>query len=80
MVGLDIEGGFDPHDYRHGLKLLTETRRTVHFANRNGFACPACDEPFEKLLVSEKRTHRFDPPGGRFCLVRLPDKLLLLTH
>jgi hypothetical protein len=80
METLDVEGGFDVHDYRHGLKLLQEKRGTMHLANRDGFGCPACGEPFEKLFVTEKRTNTFGDPGAPFCLVRTDDELLLLTH
>jgi len=80
MAELDASGGFDVHEYRHGLKLLREDRETMHLANREGFACPACGDPFEKLFVSEKRTNSFGDPGGPFCVVRTADELLLLTH
>ena len=80
MEQLDISDGFDVHDYRHGLKLLTEDRGTMHLANRAGFACPACGEPFERLFVSERRTNTFGNPGTAFCLARTDEKLLLLTH
>ncbi|QGN06915.1 flagella cluster protein [Halorhabdus sp. CBA1104] len=80
MEQLDVNGGFDVHEYRHGLKLLSEDRETMYLANREGFACPACSKPFEKLLISEKQTHTFNSPPGPFCLVRADDKLLVLTH
>ncbi|MFC7133344.1 MULTISPECIES: DUF7385 family protein [Salinibaculum] len=80
MEQLDISDGFDVHDYRHGLKLLKEDRGTMHLANREGFACPACGEPFERLFVSERRTNTFGNPGTAFCLARTDEKLLLLTH
>ena len=80
MPELDVTGGFDVHEYRHGLKLLREDRETTHLANREGFACPACGEPFERLFVSEKRTNTFGDPGGPFCVVRTDDQVLLLTH
>lgn len=80
MEQLDLEGGFDVHEYRHGLKLLREDRGTMHLANREGFACPACGEPFEKLFVTEKRENTFGDPGSPFCLVRADGQLLLLTH
>lgn len=80
MEQLDVEDGFDVHAYRHGLKLLREDRETMHLANRKGFACPACGRPFEKLMVSEKRTHTFRSPPGPFCLVRTDEQLLVLTH
>jgi hypothetical protein len=80
MTELDVTDGFDVHEYRHGLKLLTEERGTMHLANREGFTCPACGEPFERLFVSEKRTNTFGDPGSPFCIVRSAEQLLLLTH
>lgn len=80
MEELDVTDGFDVHEYRHGLKLLTEERETMHLANRDGFACPACGKPFERLFVSGKQTNTFGDPGSPFCLVRTDDQLLLLTH
>jgi len=80
MEALDVEDGFDVHDYRHGLKLLQEDRGTMHLANRDEFACPACGEAFERLFVSERRTNTFGDPGCPFCLVRTDQELLLLTH
>lgn len=81
MKQLDISEGFDMHDYRHGLKLITEDRKTKHLENRGGeFACPACGNVFEKLFVSEKRTNTFGDPGTAFCIARTDEKLLLLTH
>jgi len=77
---LDVSGGFDVHEYRHGLKLLRQERETLHLENREGFGCPACGEPFERLFVTEKRTNTFGNPGTAFCLVRTDDALLLLTH
>jgi hypothetical protein len=80
MESLDVEDGFDVHEYRHGLKLLREDRGTMHLANRDGFACPACNNPFETLFVSETRLNTFGDPGSPFCLVRTDEQLLLLTH
>ena len=80
MERLDVTEGFDVHDYRHGLKLLKEDRGTMHLENREGFVCPACGEPFERLFVSERRTNTFGNPGTAFCLARTDGKLLLLTH
>jgi len=80
METLAVEDGFDVHDYRHGLKLLKEDRETMHLANREEFACPACGAAFERLFVTERRTTTFGDPGGPFCLVRTDDELLLLTH
>lgn len=80
MTRLDIADGFSIHDYRHGLKLITDDGRTKHLENREGFRCPACGDPFEKLFVSERRTNSFGNPGVPFCLARTDEKLLLLTH
>ena len=80
MERLDVSDGFDVHAYRHGLKLLKEDRGTMHLANRNDFACPACEKPFDRLFVSERRENTFGNPGGPFCLVRTDEELLLLTH
>ena len=81
MTTLDLEGGFSVHDYRHGLKLLQQDGATMTLANREGFGCPACGEPFERLLVAEDRTLSFDrAPTDPFCVARTEDSLLVLTH
>jgi len=80
MTQLDIGDGFDVHDYRQGLKLLKQDRGTMTLENREGFLCPACEQPFERLFISEKRTNSFGDPGSPFCLVRTDDQLLVLTH
>lgn len=80
METLDVEGTFDVHEYRHGLKLLKEDRETTMLANREGFLCPVCGESFERLFVSERRENSFGDPGSAFCVVRTDDQLLLLTH
>lgn len=80
MEQLDISGEFDVHEYRHGLKLIREDRETMQLENRDGFACPACGEPFERLFVSTARTSSFGKPTAPFCLARTDSQLLLLTH
>ncbi|MFC7020542.1 MULTISPECIES: DUF7385 family protein [Haloarcula] len=80
MEQLDVNDGFDVHDYRHGLKLLTQDRDTMTLENRADFACPACGEAFDRLFVSEKRTNTFGDPGRPFCLARTDAQLLVLTH
>jgi hypothetical protein len=77
---LDVSDGFDVHEYRHQLKLLREDRETAAFANREGLHCPACGDPFDRLLVSERREHTFGEPGGPICVVRSGEALLVLTH
>jgi hypothetical protein len=80
MEQLDIADGFDVHEYRHGLKLLSEDRQTMHLENREEFTCPACDEPFERLFVTEKPTNTFGNPESPFCIARTDETVLLLTH
>jgi len=81
MEQLDISEGFDVHEYRHGLKLVRETRKTIHLESREDrFACPACGEPFGKLFVSENPTATFGDPGRPFCVARTDERLLVLTH
>jgi len=80
MEPLDVENSFDVHEYRHGLKLVSQDRATMHLENRNDFACPACGDAFDDLFVSEQRENTFGSPGGPFCVVRTDDQVLLLTH
>lgn len=80
MERLDVAEGFDVHAHRHGLKLLEQGGRTMHLVNRRDYRCPACNEPFERLFVSEKRHNTFATPSSPFCLTRTDDQLLLLTH
>jgi hypothetical protein len=80
MEQLDVDDGFDVHDYRHGLKLLQEGRETIHLENREGFACPACGQRFERLFASEKHKNTFGNPDSPFCVVRTDEQILLLTH
>lgn len=71
---------FDVHDHRRALKLHRDTGDTKLFENREDATCPACGEAFADLLISEKRTNSFNPPDGRFCVVRESDRILLFTH
>jgi len=71
---------FDVHDHRHALKLHRDTGERQLWENRKGLDCPACEEPFADLLVSERRHNSFERPDGRFCVVRESDRLLLFTH
>ncbi|USZ67701.1 flagella cluster protein [Halorussus salilacus] len=71
---------FDVHEVRHALKLHRDTGDTQLWENRKDATCPACDEPFADLLVSERRHNSFNPPDGRFCVVREPDRILVFTH
>lgn len=81
MNALEVADGFDVHDYRHALKLLTQDGSTMHLENREGLDCPACGRPFERLFVSEDAEVTFqNAPNGPICLARAPDQLLVLTH
>jgi hypothetical protein len=81
MEPLDVTDGFSIHDYRHGFKLLRQDGATTLVENREGFACPACGERFDRLLATEREAHSFSsPPPGPICVVRAPEKLLVLTH
>jgi hypothetical protein len=77
---LDVSEGFDVHEYRHELKLLEQGKGTMQLTNRQGLRCPTCEEPFDRLLVTEKRHHTFSAPSGPFCLARTDERLLVLTH
>lgn len=72
--------GFDVHEHRHALKLHKDTGRTQLWENRKELGCPACDEPFSDLLISEKRHNSFKPPGSRFCVVQEDGRILVFTH
>lgn len=72
---------FDVHEVRHRMKLIRDDGVREVYENREGVACPACDRPFEELLVTEKRANSFAPGEPvDFCVVREADRLLLLTH
>lgn len=71
---------FDVHEVRHALKLYKDTGDTKLFENRKGVPCPACEEAFSDLLVSERRHNSFNPPDDRFCVVRESDRILVFTH
>ncbi|ESP87447.1 DUF7385 family protein [Candidatus Halobonum tyrrellensis] len=78
---LDVSDGFDVHDYRSKLKLLRQTGDSMTLENRAELGCPACDRPFERLLVSEGESLTVDsPPAGRLCVVRTDDRTLLVAH
>lgn len=77
----DGDGPIDLHDHRHGLKLLRETRATSHWENKRPYACPACDEEFEEVFVSEKTHNTFAPSTATpFCIRHEPDRILMFRH
>lgn len=81
MTRIDVDGGFDLHDYRTELKLRRDDGETTVLENREGCRCPACGREFGRLLVSEADSVSFNSaPNGPICLVRTAEKLLVLTH
>lgn len=81
MATLDVEGGFDVHEYRSVLKLLRQDDGSMTLANREELQCPSCGRPFDRLFVTEDTTVTFSSaPKGPICLARAPDCMLVLTH
>lgn len=81
MTRLDVADGFDVHEYRSGMKLLRQDHDTVYLENREGYECPACGRPFDRLFVSGEQEVTFgSAPGGPICLVHTDDQLLVMTH
>ncbi|MDZ7850211.1 MAG: flagella cluster protein [Halodesulfurarchaeum sp.] len=81
MPTLDVEDGFSVHDYREGLKLLRQGGETMTLANREEYTCPVCDEPFDRLLVTESQSLSFSKaPADPICLRATDSRLLVLTH
>ena len=75
------DDGFDVHAVRHRMKLVRNTGTMELYENRDDVACPACEDPFDDLLVSEERSHSFDPPDGtRLCVVCEDERMLVLIH
>ena len=74
------EDRFDVHEHRHALKLQKDTGDTQLWENREELDCPACEEPFSELMISERRHNSFNSPDGRFCVVRESDRILVFTH
>jgi hypothetical protein len=71
---------FDEHAVRHRLKLVTDTGESVLYENRDGVACPVCDEPFDEFYATSGReSFRPRDPVG-FCVAHADDRLLLFTH
>ncbi|WP_256290389.1 DUF7385 family protein [Halobellus inordinatus] len=72
---------FDQHAVRHRMKLLREDGDVTLYENRDGVECPACGEPFTRLLLTERRTHSFGLAGSeRLCVAREDDRLVVCTH
>jgi len=72
---------FDQHAVRHRMKLLREDGDVTLYENREGVQCPACGDPFTRLLLTERRTHSFGLGGSeRLCVAREDDRLVVCTH
>ncbi|GKZ12730.1 flagella cluster protein [Haladaptatus sp. T7] len=72
---------FDVHAVRHRLKLKTDAGHSSLFENRGDVACPACDDPFAEVFITEKPAHSFQPTGSmRFCVVREEGRTMVFTH
>lgn len=72
---------FDQHAVRHRMKLLREDGDVTLYENRDGVRCPACGDPFSRLLLTERRTHSFDLAGtDRVCVAHEDDRLVVCTH
>ncbi|MGM0446742.1 MAG: DUF7385 family protein [Methanobacteriota archaeon] len=73
--------GFDVHDHRHELKQLRDAGRTSLWENREGMACPVCDDAFSRLFVTRQTGTTFpENDGARFCLLRDGDAVYLFRH
>ena len=70
----------DVREMRTELKLVKDTGDAQLFESR-GAACPGCGRPFDRLFLTERRHHRFDPDGEvAFCLINEPDRAVLVLH
>lgn len=76
-----MNADFDVHDHRHRMKLLRDDGDTAVFDNRDEISCPACAEPFDRLLLIKTESIRFPNNSGvPFCLVRRSDDIALFKH
>jgi hypothetical protein len=72
---------FDQHAVRHRMKLLTDDGDATLYENRDAVPCPACGDPFDRVLLTERRRHSFDVAGNeRFCVTDESDRLVVCTH
>ncbi len=73
--------GFDVHDCRHALKQLRDTGETSLWKNRKGVSCPVCDEPFDRLFITQKPSTEFpENDGSRFCLLHDGSEIQIFRH
>lgn len=72
---------FDVHDHRHRMKLVRDGGDVAVFENRDGLTCPACADPFDRLVVIAAATITVpENDGDPFCLVRRSDDIALFRH
>ena len=72
---------FDQHAVRHRMKLLRDDGDVTLYENRDGVRCPACNDPFSRLLITERRSHSFDLDGiARLCVTHEDERLVICTH
>ncbi|MXV61746.1 flagella cluster protein [Natronorubrum sp. JWXQ-INN-674] len=72
---------FDIHDHRHRVKQLRDDGDTAVFENRDELACPACSDPFERLLLIRSETISVPENSGEpFCLARCTETIALFRH
>ncbi|MFB6176711.1 MAG: flagella cluster protein [Halobaculum sp.] len=81
MSRLDISDGFDVHDHRTELKLVTQDANSMQLKNREELGCPACGKEFDRMFVTDQETVTFDSaPSGPVCVARTAEKILVLAH
>lgn len=81
MDVLDVDGGFDVHEYRASLKLHRQDADATTLSNRGDLGCPACSRRFDRLFVTGDDEVTFgSAPSGPICLVQTDEQLLVLVH
>jgi hypothetical protein len=81
MTVLSVDEGFDVHEYRSSLKLVRQDDASMTLENREDLACPACEQPFGRLFVTDEPTVTFaSAPNGPICVARTGGQMLVLTH
>lgn len=81
MESLRVDEGFDVHEYRSSLKLVRQDDASMTLENRDDLACPACEQPFGRLFVTDDPTVTFtSAPNGPICVARTEEQTLVLTH
>jgi hypothetical protein len=72
---------FDVHDHRRHLKQIRDSGDMKLFENREGVACPACGEPFDRLFSTSRTKTTFpENDGSPFCLLRNEEFVHLFRH